>query len=522
MAGNVNLDALILREDFEVQSDGVATPSKQSITIFELQTDNFFFCALRKPDFQRETYEWSPKRVVGLIRSFVDDELIPAVILWANERGLNFVVDGSHRLSALIAWVQDDYGDGEISQSFFNHAIEEEQLKIAKRTRQLVEKEFGAYRDHVRAIESPASYGPDTVNRARRFARLSLDLQWVRGDAGKAEESFKRINQQAAMITPLELELINSRRKPCAIAARAIIRRGTGHKYWKEFGPPIQDRIEELASELNSLIFEPKQNYPLKSADLPVGGPVSSSTALSMVYNFINLAAGVTSPEDDKDGRRTVEYLLRCRRVMQLLVSSHSSSLGLHPAVYFYSWTGKQQPILLLVMAQIIIDWERRNKLPKFTELRGRLESFLVGHRALTNQLVRKYGTKASGNEHLRRFYEDVLTMLDQGKTEEGVLDSLMATYKYLQPAEALYEGVSPKKLSSQVKSGVALREFLQSAPKCPICGGYVPTQAISIDHKERLADGGRNVASNVQVTHPYCNHGWKESRAAGLAKKNA
>jgi hypothetical protein len=74
MAGNVNLDALIPREDFEVLSDGVATPNKQSITIFELQSDNFFFSALRKPDFQRETYEWTPKRVVGLIRSFVSDD----------------------------------------------------------------------------------------------------------------------------------------------------------------------------------------------------------------------------------------------------------------------------------------------------------------------------------------------------------------------------------------------------------------------------------------------------------------
>jgi hypothetical protein len=68
MATNVNLDALVPREDFEVLSDGVAQPSKRSITIFELQSDNFFFKALWKPDFQRETYEWTPKRVVGLIR----------------------------------------------------------------------------------------------------------------------------------------------------------------------------------------------------------------------------------------------------------------------------------------------------------------------------------------------------------------------------------------------------------------------------------------------------------------------
>jgi hypothetical protein len=512
MANTVNLDALIPREDFEVRSEGEALPSKTSITIFELQRDNFFFRALRKPDFQRETYEWTPKRVAGLIKSFVDDELIPAVILWANEQGLNFVVDGSHRLSALIAWVQDDYGDGKVSREFFENSIEDAQLEIAKRTKHLIEKEFGKYEDHVKAIESPELYGPDIVKRARKFARLGLDLQWVKGDVGKAEDSFKRINQQAAMITPLELELINSRKKPNAIAARAVIRRGTGHKYWQKFGPPTQDRIEALATELHNLIFAPKQAYPLKSADLAAGGPIMSATALSMVYNFINLAVGIqTPPEDDKDGNTTCDYLNRCEKVMKLLVSNDESSLGLHPAVYFYSWTGKQQPILFQVIAQLIIDWERAKKLPKFIEVRGRLEDFLVANRALINQLVRKYGTKSSGYEHLRTFYDDVLELLGQNKSSEEIVIMLMQKHKYLQPAEELYEGIQPRRLSTQVKSGVALKQFLLSAPRCPICQGYVPSQAISVDHDKREEDMGTHEVANLRVTHPYCNTGYKE-----------
>jgi len=516
MAVNVNLDALIPREDFEILGEGVATPNKGFINIFELQTDNFFFKALRKPDFQRETYEWTPKRIVGLIRSFIEDEMIPAVILWPNARGLNFVVDGSHRLSALIAWVQDDYGDGKVSQPFFEFDIDEDQLERAKKTREQVEKAFGSYQDHVDAIEKPESYGPDIVNRARKFARLALDLQWVKGDAKKAEESFKRINQQAAMITPLELALINSRRRPNAIAARAIIRRGTGHKYWKSFGPPAQDKIEELAAELNKLLFEPKQEYPLKSSDLPAGGPVSSSTALSMVFGFVNLAAGV-----DKDGTRTIEYLTRCRRIMNLLVSSDKSSLGLHPAVYFHSWTGKQQPILFLVLAELMIELERNKKLIWFTEIRGSLESFLVNNRALTNQVVRKYGTKDSGQSHLRDFFGYVMGQLSAGVSHENLIKGLMERYKYLQPGEVLYEGVDPKRVSTAVKSGIVIRDDLKSAIHCPICNGFVPVQAISIDHKEREDDGGKNIAKNLQATHPYCNHGYKEYKAA-LAKKSA
>src|SRR5262249_26294193 len=83
MPAHVNLDALIKREDFEIVGEGDA-PTKPSIEIRELERDGFFFAGLRKPDFQRETSEWDPKRVAGLIRTFLEEDLIPAVILWKN------------------------------------------------------------------------------------------------------------------------------------------------------------------------------------------------------------------------------------------------------------------------------------------------------------------------------------------------------------------------------------------------------------------------------------------------------
>lgn len=165
MPTQVNLDALIPREDFHVLVSGEQVPRKPSVQINDLELNAFFYGALRKPDFQRETAEWDAKRVVGIIRSFINGELIPAVILWQN-RELLFVIDGSHRLSALIAWVHDDYGDGPRSQEFFNHTIPDEQLKVAQRTRQMVEQEFGSYQNHREAISDPSAYGPDIVARA--------------------------------------------------------------------------------------------------------------------------------------------------------------------------------------------------------------------------------------------------------------------------------------------------------------------------------------------------------------------
>src|SRR5665213_3594347 len=305
MAKSVNLDALIPRLDFEVNGLGDDAPPKDhAIKISDLEKTAFFYGALRKPDFQRETEDWDSKRVVGLIRTFVEDGLIPSVILWKNREYL-FVIDGSHRLSALIAWVQDDYGDKEASEEFFGHEISDEQREIAEATRKLVEKEFGSYKDHRSAISNQAAFGPEVVQRARRFGSLSLPIQYVKGNVADAEAAFLRINQQAAMINKQELELIEGRKRPNVIAARAVIRRGTGHKYWRSFKEAEQRQIEDIATEVHNLIFEPVSHHPVKTLDLPAGGGVSAAPALRMVYDFINLCVGTATTEKDETGQKT-------------------------------------------------------------------------------------------------------------------------------------------------------------------------------------------------------------------------
>jgi len=424
MPNNVNLDALISREDFEADRAGDA-PVVQTISIKDLEAGAFFNLALRKPDFQRETIEWDPARVVGLIKTFVEGDLVPAVILWKNKE-LLFVIDGSHRLSALIAWAQDDYGDGDLSQKLFNYAIPEEQKKVADKTRDLINKTIGSYASHLDAIKNNAEkYGPDILDRARALGSRPLQLQWVRGTAEKAEASFIRINRKAVNITPQELELIEKRKKPQTIAARAIKGRGTGHKYWSAFPEKERAKIEEIATEVHDLIFQPSLSYPIDNLALPPGGAVYSAPTLRMVYDFVALCVGTVSDETDIDGKRTIEYLSRCRRVMLLLVSKDASSLGLHPAIYFYSWTGNQQPVLFLTLVSLVIEWDQARRLPKFTHCRKELEEFLFRNRTLLNQIVRKFGSKASGSSHLRKFYENVIEIVSQGTNHNQIITEL-------------------------------------------------------------------------------------------------
>lgn len=96
----VNLDALIRRAD--LAAPGETGDYIDDLSAVGLERRGLLYPTLRKPDFQRETANWSPEQVADLITTFARGDLIPSVILW--RAGINvFVIDGAHRLSAMIA-----------------------------------------------------------------------------------------------------------------------------------------------------------------------------------------------------------------------------------------------------------------------------------------------------------------------------------------------------------------------------------------------------------------------------------
>ncbi len=146
----VSLDALIPREAFEVQGQPSQNIGRNIpiISIRDLEANSFFYPFIRKPDFQRETNEWDVGKICGFIESFLDGDLIPAVILWRSSSSYYFVIDGSHRLSSLIAWINDDYGDGKFSKEFYDGEITEELKNAAQETRKVIKSRIGSYKDY--------------------------------------------------------------------------------------------------------------------------------------------------------------------------------------------------------------------------------------------------------------------------------------------------------------------------------------------------------------------------------------
>lgn len=477
----VNLDALIAREDFEVEENVNSGKKKESISIEDMKGDSFFFSNLRKPDFQRETNEWDAQKIFELIKSFVEGDLIPAIILWRSTGGYLFIIDGCHRLSALSAWVNNDYGDGKISKLFYDGIIPDEQLEIGQETRKLVNKSIGSYDDFRLALSHPDKVNSDVIRYAKNLGALAIQLQWVEGDAHKAENSFFKINQQAAPINKTELKLLESRKKPNSIAARAIIRSGKGHKYWSYFPTGMQQQVQELAAEINGILFHPQLQTPIKTLDIPIGGNLYSAQTLPLVLDFINIvcvdnSTGKAETPDDNDGEATINTLKRIRKVAYRLNSNHTSSLGLHPAVYFYSQDGRHKTASFFAMVDFIINLDKRKSINNFILVREKFEDFILQYDYLIQQINRKYRIAQKSYPYISSFFQKVVALLGTGMGFDKIINEIIADkgFNYLTFQKASEQPSLEKAVdfSSNKKSAIYIQEALQKAPRCGICGG--------------------------------------------------
>src|SRR6185312_11413828 len=365
----VNLDALLRREYMHVPLDKqikYGEKRNEDFKINELEQMNFFFQSLKKPDFQRETSDWTPEKICGFIESFINGDLIPSIIMWYSGQ-FCFVIDGAHRISALLAWVNDDYGTGGLSRPYFNYDIDPAINKLAERTRTLVNKRVGPYQQYRNSLNNPL-IDPKIRDRAIAMGSMSIKLQWVPGDADTAEKSFFKINESATPINETEKTLLKARKKPNAIAARAIIHSGGGHKFWERFSELNKEKIEALAKELNETLFLPQYDTPINTIELPIAGKGYSTQSLELIYNLVNLSNDIDIEDkshkkqtpidieiqDDNDGAKTVEFLEKTKKALSYITGKAPNSLGLHPAIYFYSDTGRHQFTSLMAWIELL------------------------------------------------------------------------------------------------------------------------------------------------------------------------
>jgi hypothetical protein len=516
----VVLDAMIKRADFAQQSESATLELSGTLKLSEIASASPVSKFLRKPDFQRETNHWSPTQVAGLIKSFVSGELIPALILWKSESFV-FVIDGAHRLSALKAWMENDYGAGALSYSYFGQNIPSEQQEIAKVTQRLVERDVGRYSDFLALSEEQLSNNPGKAALHATIFSRSLHVQWVPGNQEVAETSFFKINSQGTVLDPTEELLLKNRRKSYAIAARSIVRAGTGHKYWSKFEPAVQSDIENSALEQNDLYFQPSATEPIKTLDLPIGGTASPVDALKTLVDAFSLVDGASDSKkklaelkDDVDGTETLSLLKRSKRIADRISGNSPGSLGLHPAVYFYTERGKHSRFLFLGVVKVISEMVRDNNkewFKSFTLVRSKLEEILVNRKSLINQGL----ANVNSSQRIDRISDLLKFLVKELEASNKIDDVIILEALGLKGAAGDIKVIdAPEGFSIDVKSAAFLHAAITTAPKCPVCSGLLHViKSVSYDHKRPVSAGGNGTIENAQIMHPFCNTGIKGSK---------
>ncbi|WP_010518338.1 HNH endonuclease signature motif containing protein [Komagataeibacter oboediens] len=523
MGKSIILDALVKREDFWLKSNDeqVVESSKKasSITIENLKSNSNLVLSMRKPDFQRETNQWDVNQTINFIKSFIDGELVPSVIFWQSPSGMTFIIDGAHRISALRAWIENDYGDGLISLNFFDGDIPQEQRNAANSIRKKIKSEIGSYEDlNKKLIERNSDpkikIDPTLVTRLRNLATRELDLQWVSGNAENAERSFFKINTQGTPLDKNEEIILRNRKKSLAIAARSIIRSATGHKYWSDFSEEKQETIQKLSIEINNLLFKPEINEPVRTLQLPIGGQASNTSSLSILIRMLGLSDDVKigtdkkiETKDDHDGSLTIKTLERCKKIMNVISGNESCSLGFHPAVYFYSERGKNIPDIFLGIYRLIIDKEKNNDrefYKNFTKSREKIESFLLHNKNIINQMM--VGIRSGDRpEKIQNMFEYLV------KENNYRIEDIFSYLNLKGSVVSIKQKADGKKFSNETKSSAFIKTAIQTALKCPICNGYLePSMSVSYDHFIPIRDGGTGDEENCSLTHGYCNSSMK------------
>ena len=337
-----------------------------------------------------------------------------------------------------------------------------------------------------------------------------VETQWVVGDADVALKSFLDINQRSVEIDPTERYMIVERKSPNVVAARALVSAGRGHAYWGAFEPQNVEDIERYATSIYDAIFEPESAQPHTHAELQPAGMAQTANGLRMALELANIVTGMKGESNnispDLDGSQTSRVLARVWGVVKYVAGDKSASLSLHPAIYFWGTTGNHRPSMFLAVVSFVQDLIASNELVKFTLHRAALEEMLISRGNLGQQILTRYGGWKRSLEPIKALLRRILDGLDSGKSEAEILRGLSVAM-----LDSSKDGSERPDAWKETRSAARIKASLAAAPRCAICKARLVLAHASVDHIERRADGGHSGPGNSQLTHHYCNHGFKE-----------
>lgn len=128
-------------------------------------------------------------------------------------------------------------------------------------------------------------------------------------------------------------------------------------------------------------------------------------------------------------------------------------------------------------------------------------------------KIYEKHRNNKKSYKKISKLFWEIINNLKTGKTIDDTIQAIISTndFNYL-TINAVNQNISTSQrdFKTNSKSEIYIKDTLPNAPRCKICNGFIHKNSISIDHKQRKQDSGLANIDNGQLTHPYCNTGYK------------
>lgn len=518
----------------------------------------------RKPDFQRATWAWEPEECVDLLEAALNSHVVPSVILWLSPENHRYVLDGAHRISVLLAWVTDDWGENAPGVS--SSTMQVGAKRAAEKVRELLEqRNIGRYADwdaaarkyeDLRDRNIEPEFGGELTNKELHYAKevrgwesnlAGFPILWVHGDYSVAERSFLKINKTGRRLSEWETALVENRESSFARTVVSMANAAEASRCWpvrdadgKALPHTVANEIKTLlsrVSDLSELVLEPAYLVPIRSAEQPLLAisaprpdlrPIYLSELLAVTQGTKGLKAdqrkllegskGASPREIVAEGLVIVDNALDAVRNIE---GPSPRSLSLVSLLYFYNQAGSYVRSLLYGLLYWLANGdeeaiEKRKLL--FTKYRGAIEAILLEKRDdLIGNISRRRGSGPEVTYQVASFYQRLLELLVQydGRIDDKDFKSeleqviLLAGSGGSTPQTGGGAPVSQSRLfRGQLRSQVQARDILKALGKCELCGGFIISgQNTQLDHIQEHSKGGATTLDNARQTHPYCNN---------------
>lgn len=558
-AGKTKSDKDTLFSLIDAESPQEPIPEWTPLKLQELYGEESKTVYLRKPDFQRATWSWTPTECVDLLEALLDLRVVPSIIMWMSSENFLYVLDGGHRISVLLAWIEDDWGDRRAIKHQ-DPGTEEKINQAAQEVRQMLEargiatyKEYreanARYRQYLKEGKDPKSvmsnrdFGYAEKMRHWINANVGFPILWVRGDNEIAEKSFLQINRTGQKLSDWQTKLVENRTSSFARTVMAIAHKSNPEYCWTTNTPEVEQnnnlkgKVAEILTKvthIQKILFEPAHEKPLKTGDqpllvIPYTQPEKQPVYVAEVLTIVEGKKGQKTETEkliQKDSRDPVPKIIenglllvnKAVDVIGNVLGNTSRSLTLVPLVYFYTTQGIQVRSLfygILYWFSQGTEAEIRSRKLLFTIHRQRFEKTVLKYKEdIVIRLSRRIGSGAEATTQAASYYNGLLQLLAESDLD---IESPEFDKKHKVVIDTLgkAENIDSKSLTSAsnnfsrvTKERNQVKELIENLSVCGICNGlYYPGKFTQVDHIQRKRDDGQPTLENARQTHPFCNH---------------